>query len=121
MSNLYYQYKPSKYQLRKYLGKGKYGGLVYEVVTGSVDGDNGSGDTSELMILLTQEEYQNLALNKKSKCKLRGVEHDRITTTLHSKNCRHSAYVKEAKPTCKTTGWPCCRCQPGSCEHRSDG
>ena len=76
MSNLYYQYKPNKYQLRKYLGKGKYGGLAYEVVTGSVDGDDGSGDTSELMILLTQEEYQNLALNKESKCKLREVEHD---------------------------------------------
>jgi hypothetical protein len=71
MSNLYYQYKPNKYQLRKYLGKGKYGGLAYEVVTGSVDGDDGSGDTSELMILLTQEEYQNLALNKESE-----VEHD---------------------------------------------
>jgi len=26
----------------------------------------------------------------------------------------------EAKPTCKTTGMPCCRCQP-VCEHRGDG
>ena len=26
----------------------------------------------------------------------------------------------DAKPTCKTTGMPCCRCQP-VCEHRGDG
>jgi len=44
----------------------KYGGLVYEVISGSVEGDDGPGDTSELMILLTQEEYQNLVLNKES-------------------------------------------------------
>ena len=25
--------------------------------------------------------------------------------------------VEDAKPTCKTTGMPCCRCQP-VCEHR---
>ena len=29
--------------------------------------------------------------------------------------------VEKAKPTCKTMGLPCCRCQPGSCEHRGDG
>ena len=26
--------------------------------------------------------------------------------------------VEDAKPICKTTGMPCCWCQPGSCEHR---
>ena len=32
-------------------------------------------------------------------------------------HCGHSAYVEDAAPTCKTTGLPCCRCQP-VCEHR---
>jgi len=34
------------------------------------------------------------------------------------KYARAKESVENAKPTCKTTGLPCCRCQPGSCEHR---
>ena len=35
-------------------------------------------------------------------------------------HCEHSdsACVEGVKPTCKTTGLPCCMCQP-VCEHRS--
>ena len=60
MSNLYYDYSPEKYQLNKFIGKGKHGGLVYHVITGSIDGDVDSGETIEPMVLLTKEEYEKL-------------------------------------------------------------
>ena len=34
------------------------------------------------------------------------------------KYARAKESVEGVKPACKTTGLPCCRCQPGSCEHR---
>lgn len=70
MGNLYYDYKPEMYQLKMYLGKGKHGGFVFEVATGHMNSEYDIGETSEIMVLLTKDEYDKLGENEQLKAQV---------------------------------------------------
>jgi hypothetical protein len=76
MGSIYTPFRPERYTIKKYLGKGKYGGHIFEVYTGHTNDWDSIGETSEIMALLTEDEYEKLKENEQLKTKLKDWKYE---------------------------------------------
>ena len=77
--------------------------------------ENNDKDVAELIEEKSDFDGLTEAINRLAAYEDSGLSPEEVQELAKAKES-----VEDAKPTCKTTGLPCCRCQP-VCEHRGDG